>query len=87
MSDLGRFAAYCRRMSTADHVDDCRSLAPPARPRWRLTEDLADLALDGFTPTPPTCDGCVSPEERELWAQMADELESHLELKDTPPLF
>lgn len=89
VNELALFASYCRRMSTSDHVDDCPSLRPPPRPQWRLEDHEPDAPrLDGFTPAPPPCDGCISPEDRELWAQLADEIEGHLDAeRDEAGLF
>lgn len=33
-------------------------------------------------PTPPTCEGCVTPAERALWQQLADEIDAYF----NPPL-
>lgn len=88
MSQIVALGTYCRRMSQADHRDDCPSLGPLPRPRWRLDDDLA-VHLDGFTPAPPVCLGCVTPADRELWAQLADDIDEHLEAGDAgvEPLF
>jgi hypothetical protein len=75
---LVAFGTYCRRMATAVHVDDCASLQPPPRPRWRLAEDLSGMTLGGFTPSPPPCPGCVTASERDLWDQLAQEVEAYL---------
>lgn len=72
------FRAHCARMSKAEHKPECPSLGPPPRPIWEhVYEDGSDmptgLAWLGNTPSPPTCDGCLTDADRALFARLAAE--------------
>lgn len=58
--------AHARRMVSAGHRPDCpgRAIGPPNG--W-----------DEFEGVYPPCPGCVTPRDRVLWSQLADEADSH----------
>jgi hypothetical protein len=55
-------ADHARRMSEAQHTDECTKPTPPwLKPRPR-----------------PGCAGCVTASDRALWAQIANEIDTYL---------
>ncbi len=59
MSDLTRFRDHCRRMATAKHRPDCKSIDPYRR---------------YMKPNPAICGGgCITLKDRLLWSRLADE--------------
>lgn len=61
-SDLESFRDHARTMAAALHRTECLTRTHP----W--TKLLPR----------PDCVGCVTPEDRALWAQLADEIDDHL---------
>lgn len=66
MTALEQMRDHARRMATAKHTDECEGHAPT---HWGWAKALRP---------DPTCPGCVSDHDRELWAQQADELDRYL---------
>lgn len=64
MSDLDQFRDHCRKMATAEHRGDCTA---KAMSRWgdRVHPD-------------PDCPGCLTDDDRALFALLADEVEVNL---------
>lgn len=93
MSDLTRFRDHCRKMSDAEHKPDCPMLTavepywPPggwapidADGNWDNSGGMPQgLGWLGPKPawSPPHCDGCNSAEDRALFAQLADEVDTY----------
>lgn len=82
------------RMSAAQHLDECPSLTArkPYWPRWAdIDEDgnwcgqtgkpAVGLGWLGPEPPwePPRCDGCISDDERALFALLAGEVDDYLD--------
>jgi hypothetical protein len=76
VTDLERFrvyartmatAHYARTMATAQHTPTCRGLAPS---RWGWAREVHP---------DPKCPGCVSDDDRALWARLADEATAYLD--------
>lgn len=69
MSDLTQFAEHCKRMATAQHKPECRTLDWVRRDGWGRT--------DWVYPA-PDCTGCVTDADRELFARLAAEIDAHM---------
>lgn len=76
MSELTRTRDHMRAMAAAEHKPEC-----PARNSgggsWELDETQSFMH---WVPSlaPPTCAGCVTSGERELWTTLADEIDVYL---------
>lgn len=84
MSDLTRFRDHCRVMAASEHKPECPSL-PKNQPHWSMWHGIYDasgeieaLGWNGPPPPPPTCDGCLTDAERDLFASMAAEVDDYL---------
>lgn len=74
------FRAHCARMATAEHKPECPSLTA-REPYWSewsaeyIDGEPMQLRWLGPKPRwePPTCDGCLTDDERALFARMAAE--------------
>lgn len=64
MSDLTAFRDHARTMARAQHRPTC-AIRDPARPWLKPMHD-------------PDCAGCVTDDDRALWARLADETDSYL---------
>ena len=83
MSSLTEFRDHCRKMARSEHKSDCPSLGPRSFPVWEPVYDIDEtcpsgLRYMGHTPPPPECGGCLSGEERALFAQLAGEVDAYL---------
>jgi hypothetical protein len=86
---LDTFRRHCADMATAQHKPDCPSLTAkePHWDAWAVRYDAqgrpALMLWRGPKPKwePPTCDGCVTDAERDLFAQMAHEVAVYQEAK------
>jgi len=88
-TQLERFRDHCHRMADADHKPDCPSLTarepywPPGG--WVATHpdkgEMAGLSWIGPKPawTPPSCDGCLSDGDRDLFRRLAAEADIYLQ--------
>lgn len=65
MSDLTAFRDHARQMATATHGPECLTRLHP----WLKA-----------TPR-PGCHGCVTDDDRALWARLADETDAYLHLE------
>lgn len=75
MTDLERFRVYARTMATAEHTPTCAE----RRAEWVLQTRL-QAHFDVPDPGPrPECDGCVTDDDRALWARLADEATAYLD--------
>lgn len=76
MSELSKMRDHCRRMASAEHKPECPSLDTNL-PNWVLDETNSFMT---WIPAPPrpVCDGCVTTGERELFCQLADEIDVYL---------
>ena len=77
MSDLTDLRDHARRLSTADHRDDCEAV-------WH------EATWSGLIPTRrekpnPHCGGCMPEGERLAWGRIAVELEDYLGAGDDGP--
>lgn len=71
MSDLETFRDHARRMAAADHQPDCTG---------------RNIFGDTIHPE-PTCPGCVTSTDRELWTRLADEADAFLNRHSDEVLF
>jgi hypothetical protein len=62
MSDLTAFRDHARSMANATHRPECMVRAAP----WLKAKPR------------PGCTGCVSDDDRALWARLADETDAYL---------
>jgi hypothetical protein len=67
MTELEAFGAHCRKMATAQHRPDCRSVI-----------NASTNLLSGYKPTAVPCSGCVSALDRAIWQRLADEVSAYL---------
>lgn len=65
MSELSATRDHCKLMAKADHKRECRGTI---RDRWGKKDIWPN----------PRCAGCVTPAERDLWLQLADEIDAYL---------
>ena len=65
MSDLTAFRDHARAMSTAEHLPTCVRVLSGRY--W------APIKPD------PECPGCVTDDDRALWARLADEVDGYLD--------
>ncbi len=83
-------------MAEAEHLPDCPTLTAkkPYWPRWAPIDEEGNwcarsgkpfVALGWLGPepewVPPTCGGCVSTEDRALFARLAAEVDGYLDAK------
>ena len=71
MSDLTTFRDHARAMSKAKHKPECDDAYEDAYLAQNLsrTEFMADC--------PRACPGCVTDDDRALWARLADEADAY----------
>lgn len=71
MSDLTTFRDHARRLSTAEHGDECEAV-------WH-EPDLQGSPRPTRREKPnPHCPGCITDADRRLWTQLADEIDTYL---------
>lgn len=85
---LEGLAGWFREMAEAEHKPDCPSLTAkePFWSAWAIEmEDGAPARMRWRGPRPkwepPTCDGCNSQGDRDLFSRLASEVESYVEAK------
>jgi hypothetical protein len=89
MSDLSAFRDHARAMSKAKHKPECVARSEAwgrARAmfeRWRGIH-WADVPDPGPR---PECKGCVTSQDRALWARLADEADAYLSRNTEEGLF
>jgi hypothetical protein len=82
---LDTFRQHCAEMATAQHKPDCPSITAkePWWDAWTVRCDdkgwPSSMLWRGPKPKwePPRCDGCVTDDERALFAQMAREVANY----------
>lgn len=80
MSQLGLSdaARWARHMSQAQHRPECAGQLEQQHDR-NLGAWIEDPDDHNTTPPPhPTCPGCVTDRDRQIWKQEADQLEQHI---------
>lgn len=64
---------HYRRMATAHHKPDCVPVKQPTR--HRMASSTVSASTGG---TQQPCPGCITDDERDLFARLADEIDRHL---------
>lgn len=72
MSDLAALRDHALKMAVATHTTACNRPRPHP---WSASKP------------DPSCSGCVTPSDRDLWWQIADEIEDYLAPADDEGLF
>lgn len=65
MSALDQFRDHCRKMATAEHKPECAGHLPS---RWGWAREIHP---------DPNCGGCLTDDDRALFALLADEVEAY----------
>lgn len=71
MSDLTAFRDHAAEMATAVHKPDCYAETTDS---WGWTKRVRP---------DPACPGCVTDDDRALWARLAAEIDAYLTTDDT----
>lgn len=83
-----RYRDHCARMADAQHKPECPSLTavepywPPGGWTWTDRADFSKgMSWLGPKPhwEPPKCDGCLTDDERALFAQLAGEADRYIQ--------
>jgi hypothetical protein len=74
-TELESFRAHCRALAVADHKPECKAKGAD---RW---------GWEHWTHPDPDCAGCDPQSDRELFARLADEVDSYLSTDDPDALF
>jgi hypothetical protein len=73
-TELESFRTHCRALAAADHKPECRGkVSDPWGWRWKHPD--------------PDCDGCNPQADRDLFARLADEVDTYLHTDDPDALF
>ncbi len=77
--NLDTFRRHARQMVDAEHAPDCPHITArkPFWHAWTLTPDGQSMSWNGPEPKwePPPCSGCITDEDRAMWARLATEVD------------